>query len=134
MVKKFRVIVNGEAFEVEIEEVGGNAESKIAAPDAPVKPVPKEQKAAPPQREIQKREVKKPATGTSNEVTSPLPGTVLNINAKEGQTVNAGDVVLVIEAMKMENEIVAPDAGTITGISVKKGDNVQAGDLLFKIC
>ncbi|MGI6684727.1 MAG: biotin/lipoyl-containing protein [Bacillota bacterium] len=130
--RKFNVIVNGEAFEVEIEEVGGSAPAvpvakpvfeapKAAAPEAPPKPA--EPKPTP----------KPAATGAANEVTSPLPGTILSINGKEGQTVNAGDVVMVIEAMKMENEIVAPQDGKIISVYVKKGDNVQAGDLLFTL-
>ncbi|HHT63763.1 MAG: biotin/lipoyl-containing protein [Bacillota bacterium] len=133
--RKFNVIVNGEAFEVEIEEVGGSAPAApIKEPvSADTKPTP--QPAAPPAPKSEaKPAVSKPvASGAANEVTSPLPGTVLSINCNEGQTVNAGDVVMILEAMKMENEIVAPQAGKITAIYVKKGDNVQAGDLLFAL-
>lgn len=133
--RKFNVVVNGEAFEVEIEEVGGNCSSAPSVPAASAeKPV-----SAPPKASAAPAAAPKPATpklaasGAANEVTSPLPGTVLSINGKEGQTVNSGDVVMVIEAMKMENEIVAPEGGTIAGIHVKKGDSVQAGDLLFTL-
>ncbi|ATW24351.1 acetyl-CoA carboxylase biotin carboxyl carrier protein subunit [Candidatus Formimonas warabiya] len=135
--KKFKVVVNGETFEVEIEEVGG---SPATAPSTPAaNAVASAPKASAPQPEAPKPAAPKPAapkpapTGAANEVTSPLPGTVLNISAKEGQTVNSGDVVLIIEAMKMENEIVAPEGGTIISIPVKKGDSVQAGDLLFTL-
>lgn len=130
--RKFNVVVNGEAFEVEIEEVGGGSSATPAAQEA--KPVSAPPKAAVPQAAAPKPAAPKPkASGAANEVTSPLPGTVLSINGKEGETVNSGDVVMVIEAMKMENEIVAPEGGTISGIHVKKGDSVQAGDLLFTI-
>jgi len=138
--RKFNVVVNGETFEVEIEEVGGDSSSTPAVSAAPqAKPVSAPPKAAVPPAAAPKPAVPKPAppkpkaSGAANEVTSPLPGTVLSINVKDGETVNAGDVVMVIEAMKMENEIVAPEGGTITGIHVKKGDSVQAGDLLFTI-
>ena len=127
--KKFNVIVNGEAFDVEIEEIGGAASASApAAAPRPAAPRP----VAPPPAPAPAPAAKKPvATGGANEITSPLPGTVLNIVAKEGQAVKAGDLVLVLEAMKMENEIVAPEAGTVKSIPVKKGESVQTGDLLF---
>lgn len=132
--RKFNVIVNGEAFEVEIEEVGGTATVPVSAPAAaPAAPAPAQPKAEAPKK-VEKPAAPKPAaTGAANEVTSPLPGTVLNVIAKEGQSVNANDVVMVVEAMKMENEIVAPEGGTVVAIHVKKGDSVQAGDLLFTL-
>jgi biotin carboxyl carrier protein len=103
--KKFNVIVNGEAFDVEIEEIGGAAPASVpAAAPRPVAPRPAAPAPAP-------AAPKPAATGGANEVTSPLPGTVLNIVAKEGQAVKAGDLVLVLEAMKMENEVVAPQDG-----------------------
>ncbi|ATW28916.1 hypothetical protein DCMF_26045 [Candidatus Formimonas warabiya] len=121
--KKYQVVVNGETFEVEIEEVAG-------APA--VKAVSDEPKADPPQPKAPKPAARKPVlTGAAHEVTSPLPGVILNILAQEGQPVHSGDVVLVIEAMKMENEIVAPGNGTIQSLVAKKGDSIQAGDLLF---
>jgi len=134
--RKFNVIVNGEAFEVEIEEVGGYAPA--TPKEKPVADIPSAApKAAAPQPSAPQPSAPKPAapkaaaTGAANEVACPLPGTVLNIICKEGQKVNSGDVVMIIEAMKMENEIVAPQDGTISSINVKKGDSVQAGDLLF---
>lgn len=131
--RKFNVMVNGEAFEVEIEEVGDNTVSVPNSPAVPT-PAPVAPKATPPQAPAPKPAAPKPAvTGGANEVTCPLPGTVLNVLAKEGQKVNAGDVVLIVEAMKMENEIVAPNAGSLAAIHVKKGDSVQAGDLLFTL-
>lgn len=134
--RKFNVVVNGETFEVEFEEVGGNSLSApSAATAAPTpKPVSEPPKVAASPAAALKPDAPKPkVSGAANEVTCPLPGTVLGINAKEGQSVNSGDVVMIIEAMKMENEIVAPEGGTITGINVKKGDSVQAGDLLFTL-
>ncbi|MCR6546333.1 biotin/lipoyl-containing protein [Dehalobacterium formicoaceticum] len=130
--RKFHVVVNGETFEVEIEEVK-NAGQNAAGP-APVKIAADVPKAPPAQPAATKPAAPKPAaSGAANEVTSPLPGTILNVIAKEGQDVQTNELVLIVEAMKMENEIVAPFAGTIQGIHVKKGDSVQAGDLLFTL-
>ncbi|MGI6679265.1 MAG: biotin/lipoyl-containing protein [Dehalobacterium sp.] len=124
--RKFHVVVNGERFEVEIEEVGTTPSVSTPVsepPKAVVSPAAQPASATP----------KPKASGADNEVTSPLPGTVLSVNAKEGDSINSGDVIMIVEAMKMENEIIAPGGGIITGIHVKKGDSVQAGDLLFTI-
>ncbi|MGI6712741.1 MAG: biotin/lipoyl-containing protein [Bacillota bacterium] len=135
MIKKFKVIVNGEAFEVEVEEVGATAPTPnpapVAAPVAqniPVTPNPKPVSSPAP---ASSETSKVAATGAANESTSPLPGTILRINVTEGQAVKAGQVVLVLEAMKMENEIVAPEDGIIRTINVSKGESVNTGDLLF---
>jgi biotin carboxyl carrier protein len=66
-------------------------------------------------------------------VTAPIPGTVLSVKKKAGDSVNAGDVVLIIEAMKMENEIVAPRKGVIKEVRVSEGQNVKQRDLLYVI-
>lgn len=132
--RKFNVIVNGEAFTVEIEEVGGSASQSTATESpAPVKPAAAPKVTAAPVAPPKPEAPKAAATGAAGEMPSPLPGTVLDILAQEGQSVAAGEVVMILEAMKMENEIVAPGAGTISAIHVKKGENVQAGDLLFTL-
>lgn len=130
--KKFNVIVNGEAFQVEIEEIGG-AGVTPAAPAAKVAPAPAPRPVAPPPAAPAPAAPKAAATGGAGEITSPLPGTVLKVVAQEGQSVNSGDLVMILEAMKMENEIVAPDTGTIKSINVKQGQSVQTGDLLFTV-
>lgn len=134
--RKFNVNVNGEAFEVEIEEVGG-APSSAAAPAAPrVEAAPAAPKAAAPKAEEPKpapKPVKKSGGGSGTPLTAPLPGTVLDVKVKEGQTVKYADVVAVIEAMKMQNDIPAGADGTVTSIQVSKGDSVQAGDVLMYI-
>ena len=66
-------------------------------------------------------------------VESPMPGTIMDVLKKAGDAVANGEVVLILEAMKMENEIVAPNAGTIDSIAVGKGASVNAGDILFSI-
>ena len=119
--KKFNVTVNGNRYEVEVEEIGGSVVSAapVSAPSAPVAPV-----AAP---------VSAPkASGTAGsvKVEAPMPGTVLKVNAKVGDSVKQGDTILVLEAMKMENEIAAPADGVIASINVSQGATVETGDTL----
>lgn len=129
MVKRFRIVVDGIAHEVEVEELGTAAVS--SAPAAPVSaptpapaPAPK---AAPAPAPAPK------AAATAGAVTVPLPGTVLDVCVSVGQQVKAGQVLVIIEAMKMENEVVAPADGTVTAVSVRKGDAVAFGDALVTL-
>ena len=110
--KKYRVKVNGSLYEIELEEV--KAGGKPAVTEQP--------KAAP-----------APAvSGEGEEVRSPMPGNILAVNVSEGASVNKGDVLMVLEAMKMENEIMAPVSGKVTGI-VPKGSAVETGTVLCTI-
>jgi glutaconyl-CoA/methylmalonyl-CoA decarboxylase subunit gamma len=68
-----------------------------------------------------------------SKITAPIPGVVLDVKVKEGQQVGVHQVVLVLEAMKMENEIVAPDAGTVTAVHVKAGDSVPVDSVMIEI-
>ena len=116
--KRFNITVNGKAYDGAVEEVsGGSAPAAAAAPAAaPAAPAPA---AAP------------AAEGTA--VNAPMPGTILDVKASVGDTVAEGQVLMVLEAMKMENDIVAPKAGKVSAISVKKGDGVNSGDALAYI-
>ena len=126
--KKYNVTVNGESFIVEVDEIGGSVSqapqtitpAPQGAPAAPVAPAPQPQPQA-------------TSPGIGVDVLSPLPGTVLRINVSEGQAVKAGDILMVLEAMKMENDITAPEDGTVKSISVKAGQAVQTDDLLITI-
>ena len=100
--KNLTVTVNGVAYNVTVEE-----NTNGAAPPAA------------------------PAAAGSVPVNAPMPGTILDIKVKAGAAVKAGDVVMILEAMKMENEISAPQDGTIASIDVRKGDTVNSGDVLY---
>lgn len=119
--KKFNVTVNGNAYEVEVEEIGGVQTAAPVARAAAPAARPAAPKATP-------KAAAAPAGGES--VTAPMPGTIFDLKVKEGDTVENGQVLLILEAMKMENEIVAPAAGKVVSINAAKGAAVNAGDVL----
>lgn len=120
--KKFNITVNGNAYEVEIEEVKAAAPVAAAPKAAPAAAAPAP-KAAP---------AAAPAAG-DNTVTAPMPGKIVKLVASVGQAVNAGDVLLILEAMKMQNEITAPAAGTVKSFAVNAGDSVKPGQTMVVI-
>ncbi len=120
--KKFNITVNGNAYEVEIEEVKAAA-PVAAAPKAAPAAAPKAAPAA---------AAAAPAAG-DNTVTAPMPGKIVKLVASVGQAVNAGDVLLILEAMKMQNEITAPAAGTVKSFAVNAGDSVKPGQTMVVI-
>ena len=123
--RRFQITVNGTAYTVDVEELAAGATAAPAPVAAPVAaPAPAAAPAAAPAPAA-------PAGGTK--VTSPLPGTVLKVNATVGAAVKSGDLLCTVEAMKMENEILAPCDGTVTAVSAKQGATVNAGDLLICI-
>ena len=111
--KKYRVNVNGTVYEVELEEITGGA----AAPATAAAPVA----AAP------------AASGAGESITSPMPGNILSVNVSAGDTVKKGQVLMILEAMKMENEIMSPCDGKVVSVSVAKGAAVESGTLLCVI-
>ena len=117
--RKFNITVNGTAYEVEVEEV---AAGESAAPKAaPVAAAPKAAPAAKPA-------AAPVAAGTK--VNAPMPGTILDVKVSQGTAVKKGDILLILEAMKMENEILAPQDGSIAQVNVAKGASVNSGDVL----
>ena len=137
-----RVNVNGIPFEVEMQKPINAAKHpalaaiKRGATSAPVAPAP----AASPAPTSAAKPAAAPAASsapaastTGNAVKAPLPGTITAINVKEGDKVNVGDVVIVLEAMKMQNNIEAEYAGTVTSIKVVTGDAVMEGSVLLTI-
>ena len=115
--KKYRVNVNGTVYEVDVEDISGAA--PVAAPAAAPAAAPV---AAP---------VSAPAGG--EQVTSPMPGNILAVNVAAGDTVRKGQVLMILEAMKMENESMCPCDGKIVSVSVTKGATVESGTLLCVI-
>jgi biotin carboxyl carrier protein len=113
--KNYVITVNGTSYDVTVEEVGGAAPVAATPVAAPVKAAPAKAAA--------------PAAGSVS-VTAPMPGKILNVKLQAGAVVKKGDVILILEAMKMENEIVAPEDGTIASINVATGDSVEAGAVL----
>ena len=144
---KYQVKVDGKVFEVEVEKVGGGYQSltpasltaaPVAAPVAPqaapapaapvqAAPAPAPAPAAP--APAPAAPAAPAASGGAGDVISPMPGTVLRLNVNNGDTVASGDVILILEAMKMENEIVAPCAGKVT-LKVTAGETVDTDALL----
>lgn len=122
--KNYTITVNGNVYDVTVEEgtsAGTPAPAPRAAAPAPKAPAPKAAAPAP----------KAPAGAEGAvKVVAPMPGKILGVKAAPGQAVKKGDVIVVLEAMKMENEIVAPSDGTIATINVATGDSVEAGATL----
>lgn len=128
---KYKVTLNNKVYEVEVEK--GEAilldEYEAAAPAPAAAPV-----AAPtPATPVAAAPAAAPVAAGANTVNAPLPGTVLDIKVKAGQAVKSGDLLFVIEAMKMENEVLAPADGTVTNIFVQKGSNVDTGAALAEL-
>ncbi len=112
--KTYHITLNGKVYEVEIEEV---------------------KKGEQPKPTVQSKEPVKTVSsnGSGEAVEAPMPGTIVNIMVKNGDVVKKGQVLAILEAMKMENEIVAPIDGTIASVDVEKGQNVNLGDSLVQI-
>ena len=120
--KNYRITVNGTSYDVSVEELAGGvdpvaapvAAAPVAAPAAAPAPAP----------------AAKSAGAGSIKVASPMPGKILDVKANVGDAVKKGQVILILEAMKMENEVVAPEDGTVASIDVASGATVEAGDTL----
>lgn len=124
--KKFLIKVNGAQYEVEVEEVrdGVTAPSSAVTINTPASaPVPKA--VAPPKTAA--------SSAGSVKVNAPMPGTILAVNVSAGDVVKKGQVLVVLEAMKMENEILSPQDGTIDSVEVSKGAAVESGNLLLTL-
>ena len=116
--RNFLINVNGTKYEVEVEEIDAKAAAAAKPAEAPkAAPAPAAPKAA----------------GAGEKVTSPMPGNILSVLVKEGDTVKEGQQLMILEAMKMENEILAPCAGKVTSVAVAKGSTVESGSLLCTI-
>ena len=129
--RTFQVKVNGVSYQVEVEETaGGFAPAPQAAPAAPA-PVPAAAPAAPAPAPVPAAApVAAPVTG-GEKINSPMPGTILDVRVSAGQSVKKGQVLCILEAMKMENEIISPRDGAVAQVVANKGASVNAGDPLM---
>jgi glutaconyl-CoA/methylmalonyl-CoA decarboxylase subunit gamma len=116
-VRKFTIKIDGKVFEAEVEEVGAAAPAAAAAAPRPA--------AAAPQPVV--------SSGTGSAVTAPMPGKIITVKVTKGQQIKAGDVVLILEAMKMEQEIKCATGGVVSEILVNSGDTVKKEQALILI-
>lgn len=119
--KTYKVCVNGNEYEVTVEEMQPGETARAAA--APATPATPATSAAPATSAT-------PVASAATTISAPMPGTILSVNIKVGDTVQAGQVLFILEAMKMENEIMAPAGGTVTAVAATKGASVNSGDML----
>ena len=117
--KAYKVNVNGNVYEITIEVID---KADIKAPAAPAPAQAPAPAAAP---------VAAPAGAQT--ISAPMPGTILKVNVSNGQAVKKGDVLMVLEAMKMENEILAPNDGTVSSVNVAQGATVESGTVLCSL-
>ena len=122
--KKYNVTVNGTVYEVTVEEADGAVAAPVSTPVAAPKAAPA-QVAAP--------AAPKAAPAGAKTVNSPMPGNILKMNVKVGDTVKNGDLVCILEAMKMENEIFAGADGTVKAINAPQGSSVNTGDVIITL-
>jgi len=151
MKKKFKVTINNKTYEVEVEDIGTELSisedarteiSRRVEDDTNIKSLEKRKKKEAKKRkekEVFSKEVNQlseemaSTSGSEKEVKAPLPGIIIDVFVSEGQKINVGDTLVVIEAMKMENEIPSEYSGTVEKIFVKKGDNVEGDQILMLI-
>ena len=125
MIKKYNIVVNGNSYEVEVEELGSEVSQVQRTPQ--VQPTQRQsiQNKAPSQST-------KPVVGGGS-ISAPMPGTINDVRVNVGDSVKKGQVLLILEAMKMENEIVAPNDGTVKSLNISKGASVSVGDALITL-
>ncbi len=145
--KKFKVTVDGQSYTVEVEElksqpnqntgsasrdkdIAGKPNNNVSKPEAQ-----KAETVTAPQAEEKENSAppSSPKVEGGTSIKAPMPGSVIDVNVKAGDNVQNGDVLLILEAMKMENELTSSTAGTVTEVLVKKGDTVNSGDPLVII-
>lgn len=131
MSKKFKITVEGKAYEVEVEEIGpGNSpESSTVQKSQPTERV----QAPAPKKSAAGAKKQQPAATGGGVVQAPMAGKIIDVKVAKGQEVQQGDLIIILEAMKMENEIYAPAAGEVTEVMVAADDSVNSGDSLLEI-
>ena len=125
MMRKFMINVNGNSYEVEVEELTSGATTPRVAVSMPVEPTAKPDPAP----KVEKKDLV--VSQGQEVVSSPMPGSIWKIVVNEGDAVKEGDILLILEAMKMENEILAPKDGKVISINTTTGASVSTGDKLI---
>jgi len=123
--RKFLIKVNGHSYEVEVEEKTGASQARESQAAPAASPGVSPATSAP--------QKGGPVSIDATEIRSPLPGIVLSVNVSVGAKVSRGDLLVLIEAMKMENEILSPRSGTVLSIAANRDSTVNTGDLLLTI-
>ena len=131
--RKFVINVNGKSYEVEVEEVNGGSVSERSNVSFNPAPAVSNPVSAPKKTEAPKAAPAGPISENAEKVKSPMPGTILDIKVQVGDTISKGQVLAILEAMKMENEIMSPRDGKVASIQITKGASTNAGDVLFAI-
>ena len=126
MIKKYNITVNGNTYEVEVEELG--TDSSTTRPQVNNQTIKPKLQTAPKQHPNQQ-----PQTASSGSILAPMPGTINDVRVKVGDNVKKGQVLLILEAMKMENEIMANSDGIVKSVNISKGASVSVGDVLITI-
>lgn len=123
--KKFNIKVNGKAYEVEVEEIGSSAPSY----SAPAAPAP----ASAPAPAPASTPAPAPVSAGASSIKAPMPGTINAVKVTAGESIKKGQVVAVLEAMKMENEIMAPEDAVVASVAVTQGQSVNTGDVIVTL-
>ena len=131
MIKAYRVNVNGKVYEVEVEEITAGGQQTVAAAPSPAPVAPKPAPVAPAPAPTPAPAPKAAATGEI--VEAPMPGTIVDIKVKVGDTVKEGDLVAVLEAMKMETDLFSTKSGVVTAVNAGKGASVNTGDAIITL-
>lgn len=133
MIKAYRVNVNGKVYEVEVEEITAGGQQTVAAAPAPAPVAPKPAPVAPAPAPAPIPAPAPKAAATGEIVEAPMPGTIVDIKVKVGDTVKEGDLVAVIEAMKMETDLFSTKSGVVTAVNAGKGASVNTGDAIITL-
>ena len=126
--RRFNVTVNGTVYDVVVEETDAGSAAPVAAAPKAAPAAPKAAPAAP-----KAAPAASSGSAGATAIKAPMPGTIVKVNVNPGDKVSKGDVLCVLEAMKMENDIVAPRDGKITSVVAQKGASVNSGDVLFTL-
>ncbi len=128
--KRYNITVNGKTYDVAVDEIAAGAQAPVITPVAAAAPVAAPAAAPAPAQAAVPVAAPAPVVEGGTEVTAPMPGNILDVKVKVGDTVENGTPIVVLEAMKMENDVVATVGGKVVSINVKKGDAVESGAVI----